>query len=246
MQIYIDITAVIMYNTHMKYIAIVATNDVDSQNEKYSLNALGGMLPTKEIPVFRGTNTSDVIGHTTGEGILDNGRLYVTFETEENLEGYYAVPGFKVVSTHNEGNVTVYDEVKVMAYSLIETRPADLNLTPLRLTTKYPTFLRYESTVDGVLYLTYSREELHSLSLRLLSEFHRDGRYTIPEELPEGADKWTVDQWQKANSLIRSVEWALELKDGYRAYKCLTLHNDEFFPKMNTKTIFLEPGYNLD
>lgn len=227
----------------MKFTAIVATDNVDRNGEKYSLEALASMIPKKGTPVLRNFSTDNIVGYVES-AVLDGNRLFVTFEGTD-LDDLYAVPGFKIVKTHNEGDTTIYDAVEIKAFGLVDKRPADLDLTPLRLVNKYPTLLRYEALVDDAVYKFATLEDMYTFSLKLLNEFYEAGKYNIGE-LPKDADGWLTERYQKDKLFLLMVLAAIDLQDGFKAFKCLTLTDSGFFPKMYTRTIYVESEYNLD
>lgn len=112
----------------MKYTSIVATDNIDSMGEKFSPQALEKMIPQKGVPLLNNFQTDDVVGYVESAELIDN-ELYVTFEGND-LDNLYAVPGFKLSSLHYEGDICVYDSIRIMAFGVVD-KPADPNITKL-------------------------------------------------------------------------------------------------------------------
>lgn len=118
----------------MKYTASVATNRVDLTGEMFSDECLEQMYRNaKGVPIIWNFNPKQEVGRVE-HAVLEDGFLYVTFDADIDVEGLYAVPGFRKGKGHAEDNVYVYDDLQVMAYGLTN-KPTDEHLTPL--TAKY-------------------------------------------------------------------------------------------------------------
>lgn len=78
-----------------------------------------------------------------------------------------------------------------------------------------------------------SVEELHKFSLQILIDFYKAGRYNIGEIDETKLDSYTLANYRKACMLIEKVEYAIAEKSGFIAFKCLTLHEDSWFPRID-------------
>ena len=123
----------------MKIIAQIASNVIDSDNDKFSDEAIKEMAETKTpLPITMNFDPINVIGKVNALSLKDNklmieGELFnISNLTAETLKKLFAVPGGKINKFHKEGKIKVYESISLTSIGITPT-PSDTSITSIQV-----------------------------------------------------------------------------------------------------------------